>query len=483
MSKAFRCWWIRCSSLVILRHASLLTHGQSVSQKLHTHGYDLEGFKSHALVQSALEVDESLREMYKWLAVILGILWIIVVIFICMASKQIKRTTALVSEGTRVVKNSPGMVFVPMAIYCCQIVTLAVCAFILAYIWTDPAKSYESAVGWAEDVLERTNSSEIQINVAPTDFLWYETGFVAFGAIWTYFFFEAIETTIISGCVVYFYFIDQDTAGRRDAQYADNQTDFITLSMTYHVVTRHLGTMAFGSLILALVEVARILLEWIDRQSKEVQDTNVLLKYALKCCKCFLVCFERSIKFISSYAYTFVIMESHNFCRACTTSYSLLKDYAVQISVNTAVCIVLYWIQSISTSIMCALLGYFYIIKFDAEVQSGVADPLDYWGALIPVAAILILSFWMARSFAGVYEQTVTALTVCVLQDITYYRPTYIQRHMYEAFELEPAWGDRKPSPNDMHSREHEKLPLQGRKNLKRKTTAPLLGQGYTELR
>jgi choline transporter-like protein 2/4/5 len=391
-----------------------------------------------------MDIDASMEDMYKWAAIILGVLLIMVIIFICLASAQIKRTTALVSEGTKVVKNSPAMIFVPMAIYAAQIVSVSICALILAYLWTDPAKSYESALGWAEKLLEAGNStSEITIAVDASDLFWYEVMYVAFGALWTYLFFEAIETTVISGCVVYYYFIDQDTAGIKDQRYEDNQTDFITLSMVAHVVRCNLGTMAFGSLILALIEVARIILEWIDKQTESVQDSNVLLRYALKCCKCFLFCFERSIKFLTSYAYTFVILENRGFCSACAMSYGLLKEYGVQISINKVVCVVLYWIQSITTPIICALLGYRVMVELDPEIQAGIARPFDYYGPLIPTCAIFFLAFMMARSFAGVYEQTVTSLTVCVLNDISKYDPPFIQKQMYEAFELSPPWGER----------------------------------------
>lgn len=391
-----------------------------------------------------MEIDASMQDMYKWAAIIFGVLLIIVIVFICLASAQIKRTTALVSEGTKVVKNSPAMIFVPMAIYVAQIVSVVICAFILAYLWTDPAKSYESALGWAENLLEDDKAtSNVITAIDPINLLWYEMMFVAFGALWTYLFFEAIETTVISGCVVYYYFIDQDTAGIKDERYADNQTDFITLSMIAHVIKCNLGTMAFGSLILALIEVARIILEWIDKQTESVQNSNVLLRYALKCCKCCLFCFERSLKFLTSYAYTFVILENRGFCSACAMSYSLLKEYSVQISINKVVCVVLYWIQSITTPIICSLLGYRLMIELDPEIKAGIARPFDYYGPLIPTCAIFFLAFMMARSFAGVYEQTVTSLTVCVLNDIRNYDPPFIQKQMYEAFELMPPWGDR----------------------------------------
>ena len=40
--------------------------------------------------------------------------------------------------------------------------------------------------------------------------LWYESLYLGFGFVRTYFFFAAIGTTTISGCVVY-YFMDEDT--------------------------------------------------------------------------------------------------------------------------------------------------------------------------------------------------------------------------------------------------------------------------------
>ncbi|EOD18549.1 hypothetical protein EMIHUDRAFT_458914 [Emiliania huxleyi CCMP1516] len=326
----------------------LVTQGAGyVGDKMDEHGFD------------TAYVNESMKEIYKWMAIVTGVLLLLALIFICMASKQIKRTTALVSEGTKVIKNSPAMMFVPLASYIAQLVAVSICALIICYLWTDPAcpqqgvtraSSYQTTLGWAEELKAKANST-IDIAVDPNDLLKYETAYVAFGGLWTYLFYDAIVTTIISGCVVYYYFIDQDTAGMKDSRYADNQTDLITLSQIGQVIRCNLGSMAFGSLILALISVVRIVLEYIDDQTKDVQDANILLKYALKCCKCFLMCFEKSIKFLTSYAYTFVILENRGFCSACYMSYTLLGEYATQIAINKMVCFVLYWIQSIVTPI------------------------------------------------------------------------------------------------------------------------------------
>lgn len=421
----------------------LVTQGAGyVGDKMDEHGFDTTYVTESSMYESMTAVNESMKEIYKWMAIVTGVLLLLALIFICMASKQIKRTTALVSEGTKVIKNSPAMMFVPLASYIAQLVAVSICALIICYLWTDPASSYQTTLGWAEELKAKANST-IDIAVDPNDLLKYETAYVAFGGLWTYLFYDAIVTTIISGCVVYYYFIDQDTAGMKDSRYADNQTDLITLSQIGQVIRCNLGSMAFGSLILALISVVRIVLEYIDDQTKDVQDANILLKYALKCCKCFLMCFEKSIKFLTSYAYTFVILENRGFCSACYMSYTLLGEYATQIAINKMVCFVLYWIQSIVTPIVCFLCAYKQMTMNDEHIQDGTANAYHYYGPLVPATAIFILALMLARSFAAVYEQTVTALTVCVLHDIREYDPPFIAREMYEAFELEPAWEER----------------------------------------
>ena len=61
----------------------------------------------------------------------------------------------------------------------------------------EQASSYQTTLGWAEDLKAKANST-IDIAVDPNDLLKYETAYVAFGGLWTYLFYDAIVTTIIS---------------------------------------------------------------------------------------------------------------------------------------------------------------------------------------------------------------------------------------------------------------------------------------------
>ena len=104
----------------------------------------------------------------------------------------------------------------------------------------------------------------------------------------------------------------------------------------------------------------------------------------------------------------------------------------------------------------------------DEDISIGSASTWDYVGPLMPAGAIFVLAFIMARTFAHVYEQVITALTVCVLNDITHYDPPYITKRMYNAFELEPPWGEREASTATRGTLKEDapakKRPLAGRK-------------------
>ena len=56
-------------------------------------------------------------------------------------------------------------------------------------------------------------------------------------------------------------------------------------SSIFCLYSYHLGTVAFGSLIIAIIRSIRVLLEYIDRKVREYAD-NCCSRFMLCCCKC-----------------------------------------------------------------------------------------------------------------------------------------------------------------------------------------------------
>ena len=126
--------------------------------------------------------------------------------------------------------NSKAVVFFPTLIALLQLLLISFTTLTLVGMYTDPAASYASQLTAVKQTyasaLEDASSTagglganasrpvdsffEALQDVDADRVLWYESLYLGFGFVWTYFFFAAIGTTTISGCVVY-YFMDEDT--------------------------------------------------------------------------------------------------------------------------------------------------------------------------------------------------------------------------------------------------------------------------------
>ena len=120
------------------------------------------------------------------------------------------------------------------------------------------------------------------------------------------------------------------------------------VSAFWRLVRYHLGTAAFGSFIIALIQLVRIILAYIEHLVKKyevrIKSKNystelnlqkkgfgtagkvalVILKAVLACLQCILACFERFMKFINVNAYIETAIYGYNFCRAAMKAFKLL---------------------------------------------------------------------------------------------------------------------------------------------------------------
>lgn len=78
------------------------------------------------------------------------------------------------------------------------------------------------------------------------------------------------------------------------------------------------GSIAFGSLLIAIVIFIRIMLEIITKQLKNstmaMEEQAAPAKFALKCASCYIACFEKIIRFLTENAYIMMAISGENFC-------------------------------------------------------------------------------------------------------------------------------------------------------------------------
>merc|ERR1719240_657990 len=87
----------------------------------------------------------------------------------------------------------------------------------------------------------------------------------------------------------------------------------------------HLGTVALGSLIIAIVQLARAVLEYFNQKTKNENQT-AMGTFIIKCCRCCLWCLEKCLKFINRNAYIETALYGMAFCEAACAAFKIILN-------------------------------------------------------------------------------------------------------------------------------------------------------------
>lgn len=97
-----------------------------------------------------------------------------------------------------------------------------------------------------------------------------------FGFLWTNQLIQAISICTVGGAVSQYYWTLPDQFGNRDVG------RFPVAASLKRTLRFHIGSLIFGSFVIAVVQFARLVLEYIDHQTKDMQESNTMVKIAMK---------------------------------------------------------------------------------------------------------------------------------------------------------------------------------------------------------
>lgn len=180
-----------------------------------------------------------------------------------------------------------------------------------------------------------------------------------------------------------------------------------------NALTFHLGTVAFGSLIIAIIRFVRAVLEYIESKLKAYN--NDLVKCLFCLCKCCLWCLEKFMKFINRNAYIMCAIKSTNFCVSAKDAFSLLMRNIVRVVVLNNVVNFLLFLGKLAIVAGVGTLSYFVFSGAIPELKDDIPT-LNY--LFTPIVCIVIGSYFITTSFFGVYAMAVDTLFLCFLEDL-----------------------------------------------------------------
>jgi len=373
---------------------------------------------------------ESANPWIWWVAAgVVSVIALIYIISMCAARKKIRIAVAIVKESSMVIKDRPMTMFFPFGTMACQLglfilillVALfcitadlnqshfsgAVAAVSATASFVDSMKFYnESMASGGVDSFTSSDSSKFYIQLLVYLYL-------LFGFLWTNESLNNIGWTSMSGSVSHWYFF-------RDDPEAKTKTPL--LRSLGRCLRYHLGSIFFGSFIIAVIQLIRILLMLLDRYTKKQQQANLALKLIIKCTQCCMWCLEKTIKFITAYCYIYVAMQGCSFCLACYKTFNLIIGNPAQLAINTFVRVILSWIQLLGLPIGCGFLANLVL------GQQGKAETM--W----PTIVVALMAYVIAKTFSLVFSCVLDTLFVCCCRDKQEYKGKYMPDLLREAF-------------------------------------------------
>jgi len=226
-----------------------------------------------------------------------------------------------------------------------------------------------------------------------TEMFWYHL----FGLFWGSQFILACAQLAMAGAIATWYF----TRDRKTLS-------FTFLKSVWRVIRYHLGTAAFGSLIIAFVQFLRAILTYVERKTKD--RTGVIVELVLKCCMCCLWCLEKCLKFLNKNAYIETAIFGYNFCTAARRAFSLLLANILRVAVLNFMTGFIVFVIKLFVVAVVGCVAYYWI-----QNNSDLEDDLNYWGVL--VFFICIVAFIISDIFLNVYDMTIDTLFLCFAED------------------------------------------------------------------
>mmetsp|Transcript_22494 Transcript_22494/g.57884 ORF Transcript_22494/g.57884 Transcript_22494/m.57884 type:complete len:720 (-) Transcript_22494:322-2481(-) len=349
-------------------------------------------------------------------------LFIAFIVSMCTLGKAIETCIAIVQESSVVVGEVPTIMVVPFCATTCSVLVFLYWTYIGAFIATSQAGDYA-------DLQSRLRSSEngIAEAIANDDantrnfLLAYHT----FGTLWSFSFVIGVVMVTLAGTVSQWFFF------RNSAEHATSFPVLVALKTT---VMFHLGTVAFGSLLIAIAQFLRIILEYVDQRTKDLQESNIFARLVLKCVKCCMWCLENCLKFITGYSYIYTAIEGMSFCNAARNTFLIIMKYPGQVYVNHLVQSVLKILQSITVPFIAGIICYYWV--------DGVNQPNPMYAALVTI----VFSFFITRIFAAVYEVIIESIFICSFRDRDMYNAAHTPDSIKKAFGLDIVPDDTEPT-------------------------------------
>uniref|UniRef100_A0A7S2HA85 Choline transporter-like protein n=1 Tax=Helicotheca tamesis TaxID=374047 RepID=A0A7S2HA85_9STRA len=331
---------------------------------------------------------------------IAGLLFLVM----CFLRKQIQLAIGTVKETSKSLIDMPMIVTLPVvqsAGFIAFMVVWVVYAVYLASLGELKTETYDITPDAFDDidldVLDGLDTPQITVRTfVYDDFIKQCAWYLLFCFFWTSQFIIAAGEIIYAMCFAKWYFA-------RDKSKVDSGTVWESLcdSCWYHM-----GTAAFGSLILAIIKIIRSIIAYFQEKAKEADSK--IAGCVLCCCQCCFWCLEKCIRFLNKNAYIHTAIFSTSFCTSAKEAFFLILRNALRIG---AIEYVSGAVIFVGKAFIACLTGACAYILIDQQI----GHELD--SVVGPVILVVLMAYSVAAMFMSVFDMGIATILQCFIAD------------------------------------------------------------------
>ena len=325
----------------------------------------------------------------KILAYVMYALSGLVLIYIFYMCNKIRLAIAIMKVGTQYIKDVWMSLLIPP------------CFFILIialYIYWSLACLYLYSSGEVESSSGSSPFASVSWSSTEKNAFYFEF----WGILWTNAFLIALGQFVLASSVCIWYFsVNSDSGPQRP----------ISRSF-YRAFRYHLGSLAFGSLILAIVWTIKYLLMYFQEYIKKTgagQNSRVV-QWFLRVLTCYVLCFERFIKFLNKNAYIQIALQGSSFCGAARDAFFLILRNASRFLAVGSIGGVFMFLGKWVVTLGSTYVGYMIITR-----QSYWADKIH--SPIFPTVVYVLIAYTISGLFMSVYGMACDTILQCFLAD------------------------------------------------------------------
>jgi len=319
----------------------------------------------------------------------------------CCCHAALDTAIRVVQATSECMMDMPSLLMEPLISNFFRLIVL--CGLMAGFVWLLSCGKISTVSLDAYVALPQAQVSGVFRSFRYSETEWYYILYYVFMIFWVMELFTACSQFALAYAVQLWYFTPYVDHDKDDVPCCPVIWGFLVGG------TFHLGSLAFGSFIIAVTRLIRVILGFIAKQARS-QDN-----YAVECCAKILMgcvsCFQRCMEFLNKNAYMDIAINSTSFCYAAWNAMTIIFKNFPTIALLNGAC----WVFQLAGVGSITGLGTYFTYLLICHV-SVFTDPSGVHYVMDKVAVLVVagcLCFMVSYAFMLVYDTVADTILYC----------------------------------------------------------------------